>query len=256
MGKNRIIERSLAAALALLAALLAAPGARAQGGPTLRNEEPGFRTDLGVHGSFGGTSCLPGGSGYAACDDPGRGWNTRFGFQLGALLRPYEHFSFGVDGGLATLTSRAVTANQWWDVTVGPVARVHFPVRVGKKLYFEPSLGLQAGFVYGVYRQNQALDGSGDATDFRHKHYGPFVSAILGLDVFPVPRVGVGLDVRVLRTFYTTVCFENAGDSICRGTHQDDLATSDASGTPYLGDLKTTTFPWKLFWGVHALYYF
>jgi hypothetical protein len=155
--------------------------------------------------------------------------------------------------------SSDLTGNQWWDVTVGPVGRLHLPVRVGRKLYFEPSLGLQTGFVYGTFRESESEDGAN--LDYRHEHYGPFLSAILGLDFFPVPRVGIGLEVRALRTFYTNVCFETESDTICRGTGEDELWSSDVieednPNSHFTGVRETVSYPWKLLWGLHAIYYF
>jgi hypothetical protein len=261
--KRTMSERLPLPVLAALAAAMAiAPGARAAGGGdgvVLRSEKPGFRTDLGLHGSFGGASCLGGGTNYASCSGTGQSWDTRIGFAAGVILRPYRHFSIGVDAGLMTLRSHQVTENQWWDTTVGPIGRFHLPVRIGKKFYFEPTLGLQTGFVYGVFREDETEGGS--KVGYRHKHYGPFLSAVLGLDFFPVPRVGVGLEVRLLRTFYTNVCFETASDRICRGTDEKELVDSDllensGSTSDFLGDRGTASYPWKLLWGLHVLYYF
>jgi hypothetical protein len=228
-------------------------------GVALRAEKPGFRTDLGLHASFGGSSCVGGGTNYASCTGADQSWDTNLGFAAGVLLRPFRHFSIGVDGGLMTLRSHQVTENQWWDFTMGPIARFHLPVRIGKKLYFEPNLGLQAGFVYGVFREDEKEDGSN--VGYRHEHYGPFLSAVLGLDFFPVPRVGVGLEVRALRTFYTNVCFETASDRICRGTDEGELVDSDLfevadQTSQFLGDRGTASYPWKLQWALHVLYYF
>ena len=259
MGKGQTLHTRSIALLALALAL--APGARAEAddAPVLSTATPPFRTDLAAHVSFGGSSCLGGGTGYAACSGAYPSWDTLLGFEAGVLTRPFRFVSFGLDGGLTALKARVMSANRWWDVTVGPVVRLHLPVRIKGKVLFEPSLGVQGGFVYGTYREDKTNEG-GDVS-YRHEHYGPFVSALVGLDYFPLPRVGVGLDVRVLRTFYTNVCFETAGDTICRGTSQGELATSDvhqASGqtVSFLGDKGEVSYPWKMFWGVHALYYF
>lgn len=247
---------ALAAALALAAL---AADARAAGDAELRAKSPGFRTDLGAHASFGGSSCLGGGTGYASCTGADQAWDTRFGFAAGAILRPFRLFSVGVDVGLMTLRSHQVTENQWWDFTAGPIARLHVPFGIARKLVIEPNLGLQAGLVYGVFREDEKEDGSN--VHFRHEHYGPFVSAVLGLDFFPLPRLGVGLETRLLRTFYTNVCFETADARICRGTGEEELVSSDlfemsGQSSQFLGDRGAASYPWKLLWGLHVLYYF
>jgi len=253
MGTNPMLGKHLSSSLlaGFAAALILLPleALGAEDGPrTTVAGKPGFRTDVGLQVSFGGSSAFSGGSGYAA----GEKWNTRMGFEAGVILRPFRLFSFGLDVGITTLTQRAQTANRWRDLTLGPVARFHLPVHVGEKFYFEPSFGLQTGLVYGVFLQNSAQ------TDSEHKHYGPFLSAIFGLDFFPIPKVGVGIDMRLLRTFYTTVCFENSDDAgaVCRGTDQGDVVASDVNNSPFLGEKGKASYPWKMFWGVHALYYF
>ncbi len=243
-------------------ALALGPAARAQAGGPLEVTiavPPPFRTDLAAHVSFGGSSCLGGGTGYAACSGAFPSWDTLLGFEAGVLTRPFRFVSFGLDGGLTALKAHQVSANRWWDFTLGPVVRAYLPMRVGERLYVEPSLGLQGGLVVGQYRQDKT--GQDESVGYRHEHYGAFAAAIVGLDFFPLPRVGVGLDVRVLRTFYTNVCFETGGDTICRGTRQGELAVSNlhqANGQPidFLGDMGKASYPWKMFWGVHALYYF
>jgi hypothetical protein len=257
MGENRFHRRSFrVAALAILAALVAAVPARADGAGASAAplEAPGFRTDLGVHASFGGSSAVGGGNNYAASS----AWDTLFGFQVGAILRPFRHFSFGVDLGYTLLRMRQQTANSWSDLTIGPALRFHLPLRLGRKLLLEPSLGLEGGYVYGVYHEDKQANGDGRGTvlNHEHTHTGPFVALLGGLDLFPVPRVGFGVDLRVLRTFYTTVCFDDGQQTICRGTTQGELATNDINNTVFSGDKREATYPWKMFWGVHALYYF
>jgi len=255
------LRLSCSAAVLIAAALASAELGAAEYGPVLRSSDPAFRTDLGIHLSLGGSSCIGGGTGYARCHGTNNQWDTRFGLQGGLILRPFRHFSFGLDTGMMTFTFHQVTANTWTDFTIGPTFRVHFPVRIRKKVYLEPNIGLQAGYVYGVYHENKPDDGGTETLDYKHKHYGAFLSIPFGLDFFPLPRVGIGLEFRVMRTFYTDVCFESAETVVCRGAQEDKLVSSDVrepSGqtASYLGDKGVVTYPWKMFWGVHGLYYF
>ena len=158
------------------------------------------------------------------------------------------------------LTYHQVTSNTWTDFTLGPTVRYHHPWRIRKKLYVEPSIGLQAGYVYGVMRERK--DDAGTDLDYKHKHYGPFLAIPFGLDFFPLPRVGIGLEFRVLRTFYTDVCYESEDTVVCRGAREDKLVDSDVrkdqnKTAQFLGEKDgVVDYPWKLFWGVHGLYYF
>jgi hypothetical protein len=263
MRKNRKHAINLAsfALAAALAASFASAAAAGEYGPVLRSGDPAFRTDLGVQLSLGGSSCVGGGTNYARCNGVADAWDSRFGLQGGLIVRPYRHFSFGLDAGFMSLTSHQVTANTWNDFTVGPTARFHLPIRIRKKVYIEPNIGLQAGYVYGVYRENKDDDSGTTEVGYKHKHYGPFVAVLLGADFFPLPRVGVGLEFRLLRTFYTDVCFESADSVVCRSTQDERLVNSDVrepggQTAQYLRDKGVAEYPWKLFWGVHGLYYF
>ena len=261
MRTNQTPRLLLSCSAAIAIAALLAPGARAaEYGPVLRTDDPAFRTDLGAHIAIGGSSCVGGGTDYARCFGTDNQWDTRFGVQGGLIVRPFKRVSFGLDVGMMTLKYHQVTANTWTDFTLGPTIRYHQPWRIRGKLYIEPNIGLQAGYVYGLL--NERKDDSGtEELGYKHKHYGPFVSILLGLDFFPLPRVGVGLEFRLLRTFYTDVCFESAESVVCRGAQEEDLVDSDVrqpSGqtASYLGDKGVATYPWKLFWGIHGLYYF
>jgi len=245
----------------LIAATLTAGEARATDyGPVLRNGDPAFRTDLGLHLAVGGSSCVGGGTDYAKCHGADNQWDTSFGLQGGLIIRPFKRFSFGMDVGFAMLKYHQVTANTWRDLLVGPTVRYHQPVRI-RHVYFEPSVGLQAGYVYGALDEAKDFDTGSTERGFKHKHYGPFVSAIVGLDFFPLPRLGVGFEFRLVRTFYTDVCFESAQTAVCRGTREKHLVDSDvrsATGqtAQFLGDKGAVTYPWKLFWGLlHVIYY-
>jgi len=246
------------AAILVAAALAAIPAHATEYGPVLRSGDPAFRTDLGAHLSVGGSSCLGGGTEYANCRGKDVQWDTGFGLHGGLILRPFKRFSFGVDVGYQTLVFHQITANSWRDFLVGPTARYHQPVRI-RNVYFEPSVGLQAGYAFGVYSENRDIASTN--LGYRHRHYGPFLSALIGLDFFPLPRFGVGFEFRVVRTFYTDVCFESAETVVCRGAQEGELVDSDVreptdQTAQYLGDKGLAKFPWKLYWGLlHVIYY-
>jgi len=245
------------AAILIAASLTAAQARATDYGPVVRSGDPAFRTDLGLHLALGGSSCVGGGTNYAKCHGADNQWDTSFGLQGGLIIRPFKRFSFGMDAGFSTLKYHQVTANTWRDFLLGPTVRYHQPVRV-RHVYFEPSFGLQAGYVYGVLHEEKNEAG-GTNLGWEHKHYGPFVSALVGLDFFPLPRLGVGF--RLVRTFYTDVCFESAQTSVCRGSKEKHLVGSDVRSATdqtaqFLGDKGAVTYPWKLFWGLlHVIYY-
>jgi hypothetical protein len=252
------LRLSCSAGILIAAALAAAEAGAAEYGPVLRSSDPAFRTDLGAHLAIGGSSCVGGGTGYARCFGQDTSWDTRFGLQGGLIIRPFKRVSFGMDVGMMTLTYHQITANTWTDFTLGPTVRYHQPWRIRKKLYLEPNIGLQAGYVYGL--MNERKDLVGDLGN-KHKHYGAFMSLLLGVDFFPLPRVGLGLEFRLMRTFYTDVCFESDDTVVCRGAQEDKLVDSDVrkdleQTAQFLGEKGVVTYPWKLFWGVHGLYYF
>jgi hypothetical protein len=246
------------AAILIAAALTSAEARATEYGAVLRTGDPAFRTDLGVHLELGGASCVGGGSGYAKCHGTENQWDTSFGLQGGVIIRPFERFSFGMDLGFASLKYHQVTANTWRDFLLGPTARYHQPIRI-RSVYFEPSVGLQAGYVYGVLHEEK--NAGGQDLGYEHKHYGAFVSALVGLDFFPLPRLGIGFEFRLVRTFYTDVCFESADTSVCRGAQEKHLVDSDVRDpegktAQFLGDKGAATYPWKLFWGLlHVIYY-
>ena len=214
-----------------------------------REGEPGFRTDIGVHLSLGGNSCLGGGTSYAECRGTDNAWDAGFGLTAGVLLRPWKHFSFGLDLYYGRMRYHQVTENRWSDFGMGPSGRFHYPIRV-KQFVLEPSIGVQVGWVEGVYHQNKR--GNTDV-DYEHRHTGAFLGIPVTLDFFFLPRVAAGLEFRVVRTFYTEACFESVNGTICRGTDDDALTENDAIFIP--GDKGEADFPWKLFWGIHLLYY-
>jgi hypothetical protein len=255
-GKPRI---TAAIIIAVFAVVLEAQEVRAQDDPDIqlavrRDGDPGFRTDLGFHVAIGGNSCIGGGTGYASCYGADNAWDTSVGVSGGVLLRPLKHFSAGIDITYGRMRYHQMTANKWSDLTFGPVARFHWPIRF-KGLYFEPNLGLQVGFVKGVMYENESEQDTSLSRE--HVHMGAFLALPFGLDFFPLPRLGFGLEFRLIRTIYTDVCFESSGGVACRGI--DDEALTDRYDLPFGGvpaDKGIEKFPMKLFWGVHGLYYF
>lgn len=251
------------AALPLVAALLLAPSA----GPAqevqveeeaeriVRNEDPGFRTDIGVHLAFGGHSCVGGGSKYADCRGTDTSWDTSWGLAGGIIVRPFYRFSAGLDISYVNMIHHQDTASTWSDFTLGPVVRYHQPIHI-RSLYFEANIGVQFGWVQAKYHQATRMD-TNESVDYDHKHLGAFLAFPLGVDFFPLPKLGVGLDFRLLRTFYSEVCFEWVGGVNCRGVQDEALVKRwEDDNVTFPGEKGIATYPWKLFWGVHALYYF
>jgi hypothetical protein len=221
----------------------------------VRTEDPGFRTDLGLQLAFGGHSCVGGGSEYAECKGADTSWDTSWGLAGGFIVRPFNHFSFGIDVTYVNMIHHQDTASKWSDFTMGPVVRYHQPVRI-RDLYFEPYLGLQAGWVMGKYHQATRID-TNEKVDYDHKHLGAFLAIPFGVDFFPLPKLGVGLEFRLLRTFYSEVCFEWRGGVNCRGTQDEAIVKRfEDDKVTFPGEKGIAKYPWKLFWGVHALYYF
>jgi len=250
--------RALAAIPLSCALLLAVTDARAQEEVEVerivRTEDPGFRTDIGLHLAFGGHSCVGGGSEYAKCKGADTSWDTSWGLVAGVIVRPFNHFSAGLDLTYVNMIHHQDTASKWSDLTLGPVVRYHQPVRI-RDFYFEPNLGIQFGWVQGKYHQGT---GSGnEKVDYDHKHLGAFLAIPLGVDFYPLPKLGVGLEFRLIRTFYSEVCFEWAGGVNCRGTQDEAIVKRwEDDNVSFPGEKGIATYPWKLFWGVHALYYF
>ncbi len=258
---NRLGKPTITAAIIIIAfaVVLDARDGRAQDAPdvqvvTRRAGDPGFRTDLGFHLAIGGNSCIGGGSGYASCYGADDSWDTSVGVSGGVLLRPLKLFSVGMDITYGRMRYHQMTANKWSDLIFGPVARLHWPVHF-KGLYFEPNIGLQVGFVKGVMYENESANQ--DSLDREHVHMGAFLALPFGLDFFPIPKLGFGLEFRLIRTIYTEVCFESSGTVACRGIKDEALTDRwdlEFGGVP--ADKGIEKFPMKLFWGVHGLYYF
>ena len=224
--------------------------------PINRPETPGFRTDLGIQFAFGGHSCVGGGSNYASCSGTNDSWDTSGGLAGTLMARPFRMFSIGFDVSYYTMKYHQLTDNKWKDLLLGPVAKLHFPFRFSKhSILMELNFGLQVGFVKGVYDEKKRDDGN-TVVNWKHDHLGAFLGVPLAFDYFPIPKLGVGLDFKLVRTFYTEVCFESQNVTTCRGV--DDKAAEDnwelpASGIP--NDKGVASYPWKLFWGLHVLYY-
>ncbi len=219
-----------------------------------RPKTPGFRTDLGVQFSFGGHSCIGGGSDYATCGGTNVRWDTSWGLGGGFIARPFKLFSLGVNVSYYNMKFRRITENKWSDLLLGPVGKFHFPFRLGTKdLLFEPNIGLQVGFAKGTFKER--MRETGQSVDWNHEHLGAFLGLPFGVDFFPIPKLGVGLEFKVVRTFYTEVCFEH--DQVaCRGVNDKALTKRydlPDGGVP--NDKGVASYPWKLFWGLHVLYY-
>jgi hypothetical protein len=252
------IRDNIFTVMLLVACLLLAPGQGAASespAKLVRSGEPGFRTDIGIHLSVGGHSCLAGGSGYAKCKGEDNTWDGSFGLAGGLLVRPLRHFSFGLEAGFAQMRLHQQTANKWRDITVGPVARFHYPLRL-RSLVLEPSAGLHFGYVRGIF--SEKMSGS-NQVDFVHDHQGMFFGFLLGADLFFLPRVAAGLEIRLIRTVYTEVCFESLSGVGCRAVSDEEVAAQyQVPGTETVldGDMGVVDYPWKIFFGIHLLYYF
>lgn len=239
--------------LPLLAALWLAAAPASADEPVLREGDPGFRTEVGLHLSFGGHSCVGGGSEYGACFGQGDySWDTSWGLFGGVQARPFNRFSFGLDVGYTNLIHHQNTDETWSDLLLGPVARYHHPLRLAN-LYFEPNLGVQLGYVRGIYHQKKL---GSTTVDFENEHLGLFLGIMLGADWFLLPRVAVGIEFRLIRTFYLETCKEWSGGVNCRATDDKDLASRGDPNREYANEPGVATFPWKLFYGIHGLYYF
>ncbi len=211
---------------------------------TVRSENPGFRTDLGIYVLGGGHQCLRGGSGYALCSGKDTGWETSFGIAMGFIVRPFRHFSFGIDGAYMNMISRFNDKIRWADLNIGPVVRVHLPIRLTRAV-IEPSLGVQGGIVQGNIHDSQA--------GYMDKHIGPFFTGLAGINLFLIPGFGFGFELRITGTFYQEVCFEGTQGRHCRGTDDD---SAFIEGMADIGDRGMAEYPWKIFYGGHLIYYF
>ncbi len=252
IGRIATLAASLAAALLLFAP--AVVGQDRPGGPVLRESDPPFRTDLGVHISLGGNSCVGGGTNYAACKGADYAWDTGFGMAGGLLVRPLSWLSTGIDVAYGMMILHQETGSRWSDLQVGPTLRGHIPVRI-RSLYMEPNIGVQIGWVRGNYHQAKRED-TRDTVDYDHTHIGAFVAMMAGVDFFLLPKLALGIELRVLRTFYDEICFEAADGKSCRGPDDEAVVERYADNQSYPGERGLADYPWKLFWGVHGLYYF
>jgi len=216
--------------------------------------DPPFRTNLAMHVAFGGNSCVGGGTGYASCSGTESAWDFGWGLSAGMLVRPVNRISFGIDFAVTNMRSHQETANKWRDITIGPVIRYHQPLKI-RKLYFEPNIGIQAGYVGGNYTIAKRL-GTSKEVNYENQHKGAFLAAVLGLDFFPLPRVAVGIEVRVIRTLYTEVCFEYSDGISCRGIKDKAIVERYDLDSGLPSELGIVDYPWKLFYGIHGLYYF
>ncbi len=229
-------------------------------------ESPNFNTDLGIHLSFGGHSCIGGGSGYADCNDVRHSWDTFIGLQGGIMVRPFANYSFGIDAGYVRMLHHQHTDDYWSDFTIGPIVRGHLPLRL-QRVLIEPTLGFQLGYVNGTFFQAARTE---DFDDYRHRHLGIFFALALGVDIFiPGTSFGVGLETRLLRTVYREVCFEWSEGTNCRGIADDSKVNTTlfeydeeleievlTGSSKFPGEKGIATYPWKLYYGAHIIYYF
>jgi hypothetical protein len=242
----------IVAALAAAATLAAvnARGAEA----AARDGDPGFRTELGLQLSVGGNSCLGGGTNYADCNGSADRWDTSWGLAGGLLVRPFSRFSAGVEVSFLNMIYHQDTKNTWSDLLLGPIVRYHQPLHLGS-IYTEPNLGVQGGYVWGIWHRNKF---GSTTVNWDNEHLGGFLAIVLGWDVFLLPRLGVGIELRLVRTFYREVCYHWNGGNLCRGVDDKTLVTqySPSSTANFPGEPGTADYPWKLFYGVHGIYYF
>jgi len=249
--------RFLALAVALGALIPLAPATAeardVESEEVLLTDGVGFRTDLGLHLSVGGNSCLGGGTGYAECSGTEHAWDTSWGLAGGFIVRPWWFLSIGIDLAYTNMIYHQATDNTWSDLAVGPTVRLHLPFNV-RGFVLEPNLGLHLGYVQGVYHENETQDGR--TMDYDHDHMGFFLSILLGADFFVLPKFALGVEFRLLRTFYDEVCFEWSDGTNCRGVDDEAIEKRYDDNLNFPGEKGIVDYPWKLFWGVHGLYYF
>lgn len=220
-------------------------------------DRPGFRTDLGIYLGAGGHTCIGGGSNYASCSDTQNAWDTGWGIAGGVVTRPLSFLSIGIDLGYNRMIYHQQTKDKWGDLLVGPVFKFHLPFSFAGMIW-EPNLGIQAGYVQGTYYQKKR---GSDEVDYKHKHTGAFLTLLAGMDLFFMPRFGVGLEARFIRTFYQEVCYEWYNGVSCRGIDDTRIVNAykevkEQTGESFPGEKGISDFPWKLFYGTHVLYYF
>ena len=248
MKKEQTPFLVLLASLVATVALLEAGPARAQVDEA-RPDVPGFRTDFGIQLSVGGHQCIQdsGGTGYAKCRGADGGWNTSMGAVLGIVLRPWRFFSVGLDFAYMSMDSRYNKKNSFGDFSIGPVIRGHLPIRI-VKVVFEPNVGIQYGFMQGhLYREHDRID----------RHIGSFFTMLITLDLYVIPKLGFGFDLRIIRSGYQEVCVEGGDATVCRGANDQNAAAAleETKENDTLVDEKAS-YPWKIFYGGHVVYYF
>jgi hypothetical protein len=107
------------------------------------------------------------------------------------------------------------------------------------------SLGAKVAFVNGYLKaepDDEFQLHTGDSSkSYTHRHFGPEIAPLFNLDLFVIPKLGFGIELRAPITLYQMVCFDQGDSHICRGT-EDDIADQVKS-------------PGKLFYGLHIIYY-
>ncbi len=213
----------------------------------------GFRSDFGLELSIGGHSCVSGGGneGTLQCSGNNKGWDFGSGWVIAGRVRPVKFFSAGLELSYMGLRPGDGTATEngykrFFDFSVGPVFKFHIPIRI-RVILMDISLGIKTAFVNGFLYEypNKEVQGNIDESSkyYRHRLFGPEISGSIGLDLYVVPRLGFGVEVRPIGTLYQSVCFDKGSDHICRGVKEDSETQHH-----YIA-------PFKLFYGLHIIYY-
>jgi hypothetical protein len=210
----------------------------------------GFRTDLGINLSIGGHVCLgSSGENWLACSGNNAGWTMGTGLAIGATVRPFKFFSLGIDGAYMAMrpiegTETERDYKRFYDISFGAVFKGHLPIQI-KRFLLDIGLGVRFAFVNGYLKAKpnaifQEVTGD-DSHVYFHRHFGPEITPLLDLMLFLVPKIGIGMEMRLPMTVYTEVCFDQGNSVICRGALDDPENKAKA--------------PIKLFFGLHLIYY-
>lgn len=220
----------------------------------LRPQKPGFRTDVGIHLSFGSEHCLAGTQDHGPCQDFGADWDAGFGMAFGVLVRPGTYLSYALDVSFSTLTGQLQPNNYWLEITIGPAIRLHLPIRFGR-FVLEPALGGSFGYAESHLRYK-----SPTAESIKGSLFGPYVGILCNLSLFIFPGLGIGMDLRIHKMLYQEICAHSGSVRICRGVADEksefysDVGEQDT--VKYPGKLSEKSFSWKIYYGGHVVYYF
>jgi hypothetical protein len=226
----------------------------ASGQDKVKEKNPlGFRTDFGLELTFGGHLCSGGGGdgSQIECSGNNKGWDMGTGLAVAGRIRPLKFFSIGLEFSYMGLRPKGGTVTdqlfkRFFDLGVGPVFKFHIPIRI-RAMLLDISLGLKTAFVNGfLYAKtdSEVQKNTGDDSRYhRHRLFGPEISGIIGADLYVIPKLGFGVELRPMATLYQTVCFDDGSDHICRGA-EDDSVKSNRFGSPF-----------KILFGLHVIYY-